>query len=45
MGLALLLMQELFKVLKELNETGNIVMEGSAEDLSLNEEIQKAYLG
>lgn len=71
MGLAPLLMQELFKVLKELNETGttifvveqnahialkyagrayvmetgNIVMEGSAEDLSRNEEIQKAYLG
>ncbi len=71
MGLAPLLMQELFRVLKELNEAGTtilvveqnarialkyahrayvleagqIVMEGSAQELAHNSEIQKAYLG
>jgi len=71
MGLAPLLMQELFKVLKQLNETGTtifvveqnahialkyanraylmesgrIVMEGSAKELSETPEIRKAYLG
>ncbi len=71
MGLAPLLMQELFKVLKELNETGTtifiveqnahialryasrayvmeagqIVMEGTAKELSENPDVQKAYLG
>ncbi len=71
MGLAPLLMQELFRVLKQLNETGTtifvveqnahialkyahraylmesgrIVMEGSAKELSETPEIRKAYLG
>lgn len=71
MGLAPLLMQELFRVLKELNKTGTtilvveqnarialkyshraylleagrIVMEGPAESLANNKEIQKVYLG
>jgi branched-chain amino acid transport system ATP-binding protein len=71
MGLAPLLMQELFKVLKQLNETGTtifvveqnahialkyanraylmesgqIVMEGSAKELSETPEVRKAYLG
>jgi branched-chain amino acid transport system ATP-binding protein len=71
MGLAPLLMQELFRVLKELNEAGatilvveqnarlalkyahrgyvleagRIVMEGPAQDLAQNPQIQKAYLG
>lgn len=71
MGLAPFLMQELFRVLKELNnagttilvveqnarialryahrayvlETGRIVMQGPAEELARNPEIQKAYLG
>lgn len=71
MGLAPLLMQELFKVLKELNETGTtifiveqnahialryaqrayvmeaglIVMEGPANELAENPDVQKAYLG
>ncbi len=71
MGLAPFLMQELFRVLKELNEAGTtilvveqnarialkhahrayvleagqIVMQGPAEELAGNAEIQKAYLG
>jgi branched-chain amino acid transport system ATP-binding protein len=71
MGLAPFLMQELFRVLKELNdagttilvveqnarialkhahrayvlEAGQIVMQGPAEELARNAEIQKAYLG
>jgi branched-chain amino acid transport system ATP-binding protein len=71
MGLSPLLMQELFRVLKQINEAGatilvveqnahlalkyagrayvmeagRIVMEGSAEELATNSEIQKAYLG
>jgi len=71
MGLAPVLMQELFRVLKEINEegttillveqnarmalrfasrgyvleTGTIALEGSAEELINNPEVQKAYLG
>ncbi|MEC4675468.1 MAG: ABC transporter ATP-binding protein [Nitrospirota bacterium] len=71
MGLAPLLMQELFRVLKTLNETGTtifiveqnahialryadrayvmeagrIVMEGPANELAENPDVQKAYLG
>ncbi len=71
MGLAPLLMQELFRVLKQLNESGTtifvveqnahialkyanraylmesgrIIMEGSAKELSETPEIRKAYLG
>jgi branched-chain amino acid transport system ATP-binding protein len=71
MGLAPFLMQELFRVLKELNEAGTtilvveqnarialkyahrayvleagqIVMQGPAQELARNAEIQKAYLG
>jgi branched-chain amino acid transport system ATP-binding protein len=71
MGLAPVLMQELFRVLKQLNEAGTtifvveqnarialkyakraylmesgcIVMEGSAKELSETPEIRKAYLG
>lgn len=71
MGLAPFLMQELFRVLKQFNdsgttilvveqnarialkhahrayvlEAGRIVMEGAAEELSTNAEIQRAYLG
>lgn len=71
MGLAPLLMYDMFRTLKRLNEegmtillieqnarlalrfahrayvldTGEIVMEGSAEELAGNPEIQKAYLG
>jgi len=71
MGLSPLLMVELFRVLKELNESGTtilvveqnarialkfahrayvleagrIVLEGEAQDLSKNPEIQRAYLG
>jgi branched-chain amino acid transport system ATP-binding protein len=71
MGLAPVLMQELFRVLKEINEegttillveqnarmalrfasrgyvleTGTIALEGSAEELMNNPEVQKAYLG
>lgn len=71
MGLAPLLMQELFKVLKQLNESGTtifvveqnahialkyanraylmesgrIVMEGSAKEMSETPEVRKAYLG
>ncbi len=71
MGLSPLLMQELFRVLKEINESGTtilvveqnarialkyahrayvleagkIVLEGSADALANNSEIQKAYLG
>jgi len=71
MGLAPFLMQELFRVLKELNdagttilvveqnarialkhahrayvlEAGQIVMQGPAQELARNAEIQKAYLG
>jgi branched-chain amino acid transport system ATP-binding protein len=71
MGLAPVLMQEMFKVLCQLNETGTtlfvveqnahialkhahrayvmetgkIVMEGDARELSRNPEIRKAYLG
>ncbi len=71
MGLAPVLMQELFRVLKEINEegttillveqnarmalrfasrgyvleTGTIALEGSAEELMNNPDVQKAYLG
>lgn len=71
MGLSPLLMQELFRVLKDINESGTtilvveqnarialkyahrayvleagkIVLEGDAQSLSTNPEIQKAYLG
>ncbi|MFZ2448264.1 MAG: ABC transporter ATP-binding protein [Syntrophobacteraceae bacterium] len=71
MGLSPLLMLELFRVLKSINESGTtilvveqnarialkyahrayvleagkIVLEGKAEDLATNPEIQKAYLG
>lgn len=71
MGLAPVLMYDLFRVLKELNrqgttillveqnarialkyahrgyvlETGNIVMEGSAQALSKDEKVKNAYLG
>jgi branched-chain amino acid transport system ATP-binding protein len=71
MGLAPFLMQELFRVLKELNnagttilvveqnarialkyahrayvlEAGQVVVQGEAEELARNPEIQKAYLG
>lgn len=71
MGLSPLLMQELFRVLKQINEAGatilvveqnahlalkyagrayvmeagRIVIEGSAEELARNSDIQKAYLG
>jgi branched-chain amino acid transport system ATP-binding protein len=71
MGLAPVLMQELFRVLKEINEsgttilvveqnarmalqfasrgyvleTGNIVLEGTSEELANNPDVKKAYLG
>ena len=71
MGLAPVLMQELFRVLKEINEegttillveqnarmalrfasrgyvleAGNLVLEGSSEELSENPQVKKAYLG
>ena len=71
MGLAPLLMMDMFKALKEINaegttillveqnarlalkfaqrgyvlETGNIVLEGNADDLLENPEVKKAYLG
>ena len=71
MGLAPVLMQELFRVLKEINEagttillveqnarmalkfasrgyvleTGNIVLEGTSEELADNPDVKKAYLG
>lgn len=71
MGLAPLLMQELFRVLEQMNregttifvveqnahialryahrayvmETGRIVMEGRADELAENPEVQRAYLG
>ncbi|HEY62339.1 MAG TPA: ABC transporter ATP-binding protein [Anaerolineae bacterium] len=71
MGLAPLLMLDVFKALKNINdegttillveqnarmalqfaqrgyvlETGNIVLEGSSEDLLNNEDVKKAYLG
>jgi branched-chain amino acid transport system ATP-binding protein len=71
MGLAPVLMQELFRVLKEINEagttlllveqnarmalqfasrgyvleTGNIVLEGTSEELVNNPDVKKAYLG
>ncbi|MGC1401417.1 MAG: ABC transporter ATP-binding protein [Thermodesulfobacteriota bacterium] len=71
MGLAPLLMSDLFRVLKELNrrgttiflveqnarqalkyahrgyvlETGNIVLEGTAEELKKDEKVKNAYLG
>ena len=71
MGLAPVLMQELFRVLREINEegttillveqnarmalhfasrgyvleAGNVVLEGSSEELSENPQVKKAYLG
>lgn len=71
MGLAPVLMQELFRVLKEINEegttillveqnarmalrfasrgyvleTGNVVLEGSSEELIENPQVKQAYLG
>ena len=71
MGLAPVLMQELFRVLKEINEegttillveqnarmalrfanrgyvleTGNVVLEGSSEELAENPQVKRAYLG
>lgn len=71
MGLAPVLMYEMFRALKELNEkditilvveqnakvaldfadrgyvldTGEIIAEGSSEELSTNKDVQKAYLG
>ena len=71
MGLAPVLMQELFRVLKEINEegttillveqnarmalrfanrgyvleTGNVVLEGSSDELSENPQVKRAYLG
>lgn len=71
MGLAPVLMQELFRVLKEINEegttillveqnarmalrfasrgyvleTGNVVLEGSSEELAENPQVKQAYLG
>ena len=71
MGLAPVLMQDLFRVLKEINEegttillveqnarlalrfasrgyvleTGNVVLEGSSEELSGNAQVRQAYLG
>jgi len=71
MGLAPVLMQELFRVLKEINEqgvtillveqnarmalkfasrgyvleTGNLVLEGTSEELADNPDVKKAYLG
>ncbi len=71
MGLAPVLMQELFRVLKEINEagttillveqnarmalkfasrgyvleTGDIVLEGTSEELADNPDVKKAYLG
>ena len=71
MGLAPLLMMDVFKVLKEINEegttillveqnarmalrfasrgyvleTGNVVLEGSSEELAENPQVKKAYLG
>jgi branched-chain amino acid transport system ATP-binding protein len=71
MGLAPLLMMDVFKVLKEINqegttillveqnarmalqfaqrgyvlETGNIVLEGTSEELTENEDVKRAYLG
>jgi branched-chain amino acid transport system ATP-binding protein len=71
MGLAPVLMQDLFRVLKEINEagttilvveqnarmalqfasrgyvleTGNIVLEGTSEELANNPDVKKAYLG
>ena len=71
MGLAPLLMMDVFKVLKEINEegttillveqnarmalrfasrgyvleTGNVVLEGSSEELAENPEVKRAYLG
>jgi branched-chain amino acid transport system ATP-binding protein len=71
MGLAPLLMMDVFKVLKEINqegttillveqnarmalrfaqrgyvlENGNVVLEGTSDELSTNPEVKKAYLG
>lgn len=71
MGLAPLLVQEIFEIIKRINkagttillieqnanmalsiadrayvmETGNIVLQGSAKDISNNEAVRKAYLG
>lgn len=71
MGLAPILVKEIFRIITEINkqgttillveqnarmalsicdrayvmETGNIVLEGSGEELSQSEQIQKAYLG
>lgn len=71
MGLAPLLVQEIFEIIKRINkagttillieqnanmalsiadrayvmETGNIVLQGSAKDISDNEAVRKAYLG
>lgn len=71
MGLAPILVREIFKIIKELNEsgitillveqnakmalsiadyayvleTGKVVLEGTGQDLSESDEIQKAYLG
>ncbi|HHU50668.1 MAG TPA: ABC transporter ATP-binding protein [Firmicutes bacterium] len=71
MGLAPLLVQDIFRIIKEINangatillveqnanmalsiakkayvlETGKIVLSGSAEELSRNEQVRKAYLG
>jgi branched-chain amino acid transport system ATP-binding protein len=71
MGLAPVLMQELFRVLKEINEegttillveqnarmalrfasrgyvleAGNVVLEGSSEELAENPQVKQAYLG
>ncbi|MGM9572528.1 MAG: ABC transporter ATP-binding protein [bacterium] len=71
MGLAPLLVQEIFEIIKRINkegttillieqnanmalsiadrayvmETGNIVLQGSAKDISNNQDVRKAYLG
>ena len=71
MGLAPLLVKEIFSIIREINEegttillveqnarmalqvasrayvleTGRIVLDGSAKELAMNEDVKKAYLG
>jgi branched-chain amino acid transport system ATP-binding protein len=71
MGLAPIVVEEIFRIIKEINdegttillieqnaymalgianrayvlETGNVVLQGPAQELARNEEVKKAYLG
>ena len=45
MGLAPLLVKEIFNIIKEINESGRIALAGTAQELASSEAVRKAYLG